>query len=590
MEHFILSNRLLKNYFFDARYSVGVIVLIFTLLNDSILISQPKREVRAVWVTTNHRLDWPPNSYDPEVQKKALVEIFDDLKAKNFNTVFFQVRSQGTVLYKSKYEPWSVYLTGNPQQEPSYDPLQYAVEEAHKRNLEIHAWINVVNVKSGNSSTPFTEPSHIAIARPEWVRKYVEGDNVTYWLDVGFPEVRDYLKNICVEIVENYDVDGIHLDYIRYPGKDFDDSLSYSLFGQNQPIDDFRRENINELVAAIYDTIIAIRPTIKLGSAPIGIYENIPDARGWEGKHVVYQDSREWLKRKKHDYVVPQIYWDIKSNPRFDILVSDWVKNSFDKQVIIGIGAYDNRVLKEIEQQIGITRKFNAAGQSFFRYEHIKGKRLDAYKYPANIPPMKWKDSIPPEPPYSLSGRNIEGKLGLVELVWGIPLRAKDGDTVKYYNIYRGLSSLIDRENPAFILTSTQNYYYYDFIRRPSQLQYFYQVSSFDKGHNESLSATEVVKVELKNLKEVLRALYNEDKIAFNVEFGRGMLLIESSQKKDCSLVLYDAAGNKIKELMRTHLTVGLNYFEFEIPKMRLNKYTLKVFLPDKVEIIEFKL
>lgn len=574
----------------STNFQLFSMILIIILVLNAFSIAQPKKEVRAVWITTNHQLDWPPKTTDPVIQKKSLIEILDNLTSKNFNTIFFQVRSQGTVLYKSKYEPWSPYLTGKLGESPSYDPLEFLIEEAHKRNLEVHAWLNMVNVKSGDLPTTITDPPHIAIARPEWTKKYIEGNNISYWLDVGFPEVREYLKNLCVEIAENYNVDGIHLDYIRYPGIDFDDSLSYEMYGQKKQRGDFRRENINQLVSAIYDTLISIKPMIKVGSAPIGIYENLTDARGWEGKNSVFQDSREWLKRKKQDYIVPQIYWDLNSNPRFESLVNDWTKNKFDRQIIIGIGAYNPSVAKELEEQIELTRKYKADGQSFFRYENIKDKRFFAYRFPANIPPLKWKDSIPPNPPFALSGRNIEGKTGLIELVWGIPTRASDGDTAKYYNIYRGFNSKIDRENPAYILKSTQNYYYYDFIKRPSQLEYYYQVSSFDKGNNESQTATEIIKVELTNLKEILSPLYAKDLIAFRPFNRTGELLIESNSNKIISISLFDKSGNKIREINPVQLKTGLNLIELEFPSTRMKEFTIKIFFSDRVEIVEFKI
>jgi len=203
---------------------------------------------------------------------------------------------------------------------------------------------------------------------------------------------------------------------------------------------------------------------------------------------------------------------------------------------------------------------------------------------------MKWKDSIPPNPPYLLSGRNLEGKLGLIELVWGIPLPASDNDTAKYYNIYKSISPKINRENPASILTSTQNYYYYDFIRRPSQLEYYYQVSSFDKGHNESISGSEIIKVELKNLKDILKTSYAVDKVAFRAENQTGNLLIESGSINDILVVLFDKSGNKIKELYSGKIKTGMNLLEFELPKLRLKEFSLKIFFPDRTETINFRL
>ncbi|MCX8056851.1 MAG: family 10 glycosylhydrolase [Ignavibacteria bacterium] len=579
----MINNFLQKNFL--------LLVLIFSQLtiSNSSGFTQPKREVRAVWITTNYQLDWPPKSFNPDIQKKSLIEILDNLKSKNFNTIFFQVRAQGTTFYKSNFEPWSQYLTGTLGLTPSYDPLQFILDEAHKRGLEVHAWINMINVKSGDSPIQITNPPHIVLARPEWVRKYKEDKNVSYWLDPGFPEAREYLKSLCLEIVTNYNVDGIHLDYIRYPGTDFDDSLSYEMYGKGKTKEDFRRENINSLISSIYDAVTSIKPMLKVGSAPIGIYENIAGARGLQGKHHVFQDSREWLRRKKHDYIVPQIYWDINSEPKFDLLVEDWVKNNYGRFVIIGIGAYNQSVLNEIEKQIEITRKLKSAGQSFFRYENIKDLNFESYKFKANIPPMKWKDSIPPNPPYSLSGKNIEGKTGLIELVWGIPLRAIDGDSAKYYNVYRGITPQIDRDNPTFILASTSNYFYYDFIRRPSQLEYYYQVSSFDKNHNESLTATEIVKVELTNLKEILKPIYPKNIVAFQLLNNVGRVILELDKLSNAIISLHDKNGNKLKDISSTQLQTGMNLIEFEIPPSRQNDFILKISLPDRVEIVEFK-
>lgn len=573
------------------KFSTFFICIILFSINGWSLYSQPKREVRAVWITTNYQFDWPPKTYNPEIQKKSLIEILDNLKSKNFNTIYFQVRSQGTVFYKSKYEPWSRYLTGKLGHSPNYDPLQFVIEEAHKRNLEVHAWLNMIHIKSGDSPLQFTEPSHIALMRPDWVRKYNEQNSVSYWLDPGLPDVRDYLKNLCVEIVENYDVDGIHLDYIRYPGIDFDDSLSYQIFGMNKSLADFRRENINQLVSEIYDALTAIKPTLKIGSAPIGIYENLSDTRGLEGKHSVFQDAREWLKRKKHDYIVPQIYWDTNTNPKFETLVRDWVKNSSGRHVIIGIGAYNPSVAKEIENQIEITRRLNSTGQSFFRYENIKNKNFLAYKYPAIIPPMKWKDSIPPEPPFSLSGKNLPGKLGLVELVWGIPPQARDGDTAKFYSVYRSENENISIENASHLLTITKNYYLYDFIRRPSKLEYFYQVTSLDKNYNESLVGTEIIKVELTNLKNILKDAYAKRKSSLTFDRETAYLLIETNQNTSAKIILQNEKGAKLQEIYSGNLVAGLNFIEIALPSARIKKFIVAIDYENQPdEIIRFKI
>ncbi len=556
------------------------------------LSSQPKQEVRAVWLTTNLQLDWPPKSSDPEVQKKALIEILDDLSNKKFNTIYFQARSQGSVMYKSEIEPWSQYLTGALEGEPLYDPLKFILEEAHKRNFEVHAWVNMIRCKIGEQFPQNSLPQHVMLKQPEWVRKYIEGNSISFWLDPGLPEARNYLRNICIELITKYDVDGIHFDFIRYPGVNFDDSLSYTLYGNGMDLYSWRRENISKLVAEIYDTLIAIKPMLKVGSAPIGIYENILGARGWEGKNSVFQDSRDWLRREKQDYLTPQIYWDLENNPRFDVLLNDWMKNNFGRPIISGIGAYDNQVSREIDQQIETSRKLNASGQSFFRYENIKNNRFNYYKTLANIPPMKWKDSIPPNSPINLNGRNVPNYLGWIELVWESPPPAIDGDTVKFYNIYRSEDNIIDRNDSKYLTSFSSSYYLFDNLKRPKQLEYYYQVSSLDKGNNESIDASNIVKVELTNLKNILKPAYptflsylSTKRIDGSIYFA-----VQFEKEEKIKIGLYDEKENLIQSVFQGNTTVGFNVFNFSTEKLKNQAVIIKVITTNRTEQIKILL
>lgn len=569
-----------------------ILSIILVLIITDRIFPQPKQEVRAVWLTTNLQLDWPPKTLDQEIQKKALINILDDLKRKNFNTIYFQVRSQGSVMYKSMIEPWSQYLTGVLGGEPMYDPLKFLLEEAHKRNFEVHAWVNMIRCKTGEQYPPISNPPHILNRNPDWVKQYVEGSNVSNWLDPGLPEVKEYLKNICVELIASYDLDGIHFDFIRYPGNNFDDSYSYSLYGSGISLSDWRRENINTLVSSIYDTLISTKPMLKVGSAPIGIYENIPGARGWEGKNSVFQDSREWLRRGKQDYLVPQIYWDLENNPRFDVLINDWVINNNGRQIIAGIGAYERNVFQQLDKLISVSRAYNSNGQSFFRSENISGNKFNGYTTLSNIPPMKWKDNVPPNAPYELSAKNLPDRLGLIELVWGIPLPANDGDTAKYYNIYKSEDNFIDRNNSKYLSNFSNRYYFYDNLNRPSQLEYYYQVSALDKGNNESLDATEIVKVELINLKNVLRHVIPvslsflkpqkiDDKIFFSVD------LVKSGSLK---IELKSESGKLIKPIFDGYAKVGQNILYFDSKDLKSQKVKLRVKSGEYFEEISFNL
>lgn len=335
---------------------------------------QNQNEIRAVWVATNHRLDWPPATFNIELQKKALAEIFDSVKSKNLNTVFFQVRSNGTVLFKSSYEPFSYYIDANGGM--PYDPLQFAIEEAHKRKLEIHAWINVVQVFAGKEFNVLNNPKHITKRKPDWIIEYGTNESKSYWLNPALPEVREYISDIIKELVENYNIDGIHLDYIRYPGKNIEDDSLYNVYNNGLSKDDWRRKNITDLIEVIRRKIKSVKPNLQLGATPIGINRNHKGMYGWQGFYEVYQDAQEWLRKGLLDYIAPQVYWSFKDKFQFDILAKDWVENSFGKKVIIGIGSYKPEVISEIEEMIEFARTIGAAGIAFFRYSSIKDYRF----------------------------------------------------------------------------------------------------------------------------------------------------------------------------------------------------------------------
>ncbi len=339
-------------------------------------IQSKVNEIRAVWIATSHRLDWPPPTFNIEAQKKSLIEIFDSIKSKNLNTIYFQVRSNGTVLFKSSFEPFSLYIDGKGG--IPYDPLQFAVEEAHKRNLEIHAWINTVQVFAGNDLNVLNNSNHIIQKKKEWIVEDIKDNSKSYWLNPGLPEVREYISNLIKELVENYDIDGVHLDYIRYPGKIFNDDSTFQLYGCNLSRDEWRRKNITDLISLINKKIKSVKPNIQLGATPIGINKNLKGMNGWEGFYEVYQDTKEWLKKGIVDYITPQIYWSFDDKYQFDIIAKDWVENSYGKKVIIGIGAFKDEVKNEMEKMIEYSRKIGADGIALFRYSNIKD-----YKFPA---------------------------------------------------------------------------------------------------------------------------------------------------------------------------------------------------------------
>ncbi len=477
------------------------LLIYLMLISTAQIFSQTERETRAVWIATNFRLDWPPQTFDQEKQKQALIEILDNIKSKNLNTVYFQVRSNGTVLFKSSFDPFSPYITGEVDGIASYDPLQFAVEQAHKRGLEIHAWVNVVRCFNGAESKVLNNPNHISKRKPEWVMEDIRGGQKSLWLDTGLPEVREYISDMITEIVETYDVDGVHLDYIRYPGKNFEDEFSYTVHGAGLSRDEFRRNNITALVELINKKIKAIKHYIKLGAAPIGIYKNIKSTNGWEGYNEVYQDAREWLRRGIVDYVVPQIYWGFNDNPPFGAVAKDWVDNSFGRSVVLGIGAYKPSVKPDMDQMIQYGRAINADGVSFFRYESIKDEDFNSFQYKTYPAAMSWLDGIYPASPVNLNFRKNKSNQNYFTLSWDSQKMKSLTDSIRYfalYNLPNSNSELL--ADYLFDVISSDRSSVTLAIDKPKRVNYYFTLKSVSKLWNESIESSNVIEIKFPQL------------------------------------------------------------------------------------------
>lgn len=400
------------------------------LLPDAVAQHSP-REVRAVWLTTLLGLDWPDAALrgNAAAQKQALRAILDDLREKKYNTVFFQVRSRGNAFYRSALEPWAGEVSGQFGKDPGWDPLAFAIEECHARGLQLHAWFNVCRVWS-KGEPPASVPMHVARAHPEWVQRFGED----LWIDPGLPAARQFTVRVAEDLVRNYAIDGLHLDYVRYPDRGFRDGDTYRRSGSGKNLEDWRRDNVSALVREMYERCTAVRPSLQFGSAPIGIYQNLPTARGWEGRNAISQDSRRWLREGYHDYVAPQIYWGLTrkgSGIDFEALVADWTRESSSRQVIAGVAAYKENVQSWLAEHVDAIRAQGADGVVFFRYAHVRGNALGGRFDQRAIPPaMPWRDAIRPNPPRRL--RHEAGRL-----TWDAPVPASDGDTATWYAVYR---------------------------------------------------------------------------------------------------------------------------------------------------------
>ncbi len=515
----------------------------------------PKREVRGVWLTTVNGADWPKPEFMGNVaaQESSLVAILETLKKANMNTVLFQVRPRGNAFYCSSYEPWSAELTGTLGQNPEWDPLQFALQEAHSRGFELHAWFNVYKVWSGSTPPPFSTPQHIVNAHREWAQVYES----EWWLDPGIPEVREYLVNVALDLVSRYDLDGIHFDYMRYPSVRFEDDGTYRRHGNGMDRDDWRRENINNFVREIYDKTTQIKPMLKVGSAPIGVYQNGSGASlALEGYGAVFQDAREWLREGKNDYIAPQIYWDIGNapgDPDFAALVNDWQKSSYGRHVYAGVAAYKDKVRAELQTEIDTTRALGALGNVFFRYEHIENTAVlgGRYKYPALIPPMPWKDSIPPYPPTHLAVNQIGDVV--FQLRWNMPSAAPDSDMPRCFNIYRSTTSPVDIENPASLVSITirSDTTYIDRVSNPVFPQYYYLVTALDKGNLESKSSNEAqaIATPLADMTARFAPRLVLGKNYPNPVSRLALIGYELQDSSHVSLTVFDSAGRRVRTL-----------------------------------------
>lgn len=321
--------------------------------------------MRGVWLTTVSRLDWPPissvNVSNPAVrinqQQKALTDKLDKLKSLGINTVFFQVKPDGTALWSSKILPWSDVMTGHIGQDPGYDPLQFMLDEAHKRGMKVHAWFNPYRVSVNTKPRTVAElnrtlsmnPASVFVLHRDWVR--TAGDR--FVLDPGIPEARDWITSIVSEVVSRYPVDGVQFDdyfYTESSGSTLDDSQTFRKYGQGfSSKADWRRHNTQLLVEQVSRTIKQLKPNVEFGISPAGVWRNRSqdpagsNTRGAAAYDESYADTRLWVQEGLLDYIAPQLYWPFaRDAARYDVLAKWWadVVKPTHTRLYIGIALY----------------------------------------------------------------------------------------------------------------------------------------------------------------------------------------------------------------------------------------------------------
>ena len=402
------------------RTSLAIVSLLVSLLTQA----QPTHEFRAAWVATVDNIDWPTKgNYNSDSQKVEYINLLDMHQRNGINAVVVQVRPATDAFYPSQYEPWSEWLTGKQGRppQPYYDPLEFMIEEAHKRGMEFHAWCNPYRAVFDISRSSIA-PTHITRIHPEWFLTY--GDK--RYFDPGNKEAQNFVVKVIRDIVSRYNVDAVHFDDYFYPyriaGKEFPDDRSFEKYNNGMNRDDWRRSNVDSIIVKLYRAIRDENKYCRFGISPFGIWRNKDkDPEGSETQagqtnyDDLYADILLWLRKGWIDYVAPQIYFEFE-HPRaaYQPLLDWWSTHSYGKHCYVGLGIYKagtNAAWKDktqLPRQIEALRKSpTVQGAIYFSTKSfIKNPngwsdslRYNYYNKPALIPPMAWIDTVKPEKP-----------------------------------------------------------------------------------------------------------------------------------------------------------------------------------------------
>lgn len=444
-------------------YIIIIILLIFPTGTIHSSTPSPKRETRAVWIATIKGLDWPTsyaNSPDGiDRQKNELRCLLDSLQKIHINTILLQTRIRGTVIYPSDFEPWDECLTGIPGKAPGYDPLDFAVTECHKRGMELHAWIVAFPLKDTKTMQKLGKDG-LLHTHPELCKRTSTG----WIMDPGVPGTAPYLAKMCAEVTHKYDVDGIHLDYIRYPEKvlKFDDRSTYKKYGHKKTLAQWRRDNVTTCIETIRRSIKTQKPWIKLSCAPIGKATDLSrySSYGWNAYHTVNQDAQGWLRHDLIDILFPMMYF--RDNHFYPFAI-DWAEQADGKPAIPGLGIYlldrneKDWPLNTITEEIEFLRKIHTGGQAYYRCRFLTRNTKGIYQFlqsfyanPALTPVLHQETQRTVPCPTDLSVEMFPDKL---LLRWKSPTQETNPPAVRY-NIYVSDSFPVDINNPLNLKAS----------------------------------------------------------------------------------------------------------------------------------------
>lgn len=518
----------------------------------------PKYEVRAVWLTTIGGIDWP-HSYaqserSAEKQKEELRAILDRLQKANINTVLLQTRIRATTIYPSQYEPWDGCLSGFPGKSPGYDALQFAIDECHKRGMEVHAWVVTIPVGKWNSYGC----RQLRKRFPRLIKR-IDQDG---YMDPEATQTGCYLAEMCREIVQRYDVDGIHLDYIRYP-----ETWKFRI-GKDQA-----RGNITRIVEKIHQAVKKEKPWVKMSCSPIGKFDDLSRywSHGWNAYTKVAQDAQAWLKDGLMDELFPMMYF---RGDQFFPFAIDWKEHSYGKIIAPGLGIYflDPKEgkwnISDITSELYHLRNIGE-GHAFFRNKFLLDNHQGVYdfvtahfnRYPALVPPMTWESNKRPQQPVTLC---IEENEGTTTLRWDNSLQYEDGTAIKtpsiYNNVYASKEYPVDVHDARnLILTRTTRR---QLTTRTGNTPTYYAVTTTDGFGNES-------RAKQLNQTAVMKTTTRYGKACRLTTTGESIILPSSIHETDCQYIIV-----KNMQEQAVYITKPQNR-EINIKKIKDGIYTL---------------
>lgn len=487
----------------------------------------PKYEVRAVWLTTIGGIDWP-HSYaqserSAEKQKEELRAILDRLQKANINTVLLQTRIRATTIYPSQYEPWDGCLSGFPGKSPGYDALQFAIDECHKRGMEVHAWVVTIPVGKWNSYGC----RQLRKRFPRLIKR-IDQDG---YMDPEATQTGCYLAEMCREIVQRYDVDGIHLDYIRYP-----ETWKFRISK------DQARGKITRIVEKIHQAVKKEKPWVKMSCSPIGKFDDLSRywSHGWNAYTKVAQDAQAWLKDGLMDELFPMMYF---RGDQFFPFAIDWKEHSYGKIIAPGLGIYflDPKEgkwnISDITSELYHLRNIGE-GHAFFRNKFLLDNHQGVYdfvtahfnRYPALVPPMTWESNKRPQQPVTLC---IEENEGTTTLRWDNSLQYEDGTAIKtpsiYNNVYASKEYPVDVHDARnLILTRTTRR---QLTTRTGNTPTYYAVTTTDGFGNES-------RAKQLNQTAVVKTATRYGKACRLTTTGESIILPSSIHETDCQYII----------------------------------------------------